>query len=244
MTLSPESRTESGTTTATPVRDIWSWLAEIHIRQMPIALRAPSAGCSGVSNLLAVDPDRQLLLLDALHKAGASVAAGDRLHLETDLDEQRLTIECRVQDVVPLPEGPAYLAIEPKLERLESRRSSNRVHLQPSMLLDAAISQRDFGKLPAHVLDISKGGFGAQTPTVLAVPNGSRVHCSLVLPDVKVFVDATVRHTRVGDEGVRMGLQFKDVTPILEGELRRAMEMLQQQLEGGEATPPEPPKAA
>lgn len=243
MTLSPESRTERTTTPAPPVRDVWSWLAEIHVRQMPIALRAPSAGCSGVSNLLAVDPDRQLVLLDALHKAGASVAAGDKLHLETDLDEQRVSIECRVQDVVPLPEGPAYLAVEPKLERLESRRATNRVHLQPSMLLDAAISQRDFGKLPAHVLDLSQGGFGAQTPNVLAVPNGSRVHCSLVLPDVKVFVDATVRHTRVGDEGIRLGLQFKDVTPILEGELKRAMEMLQQQLESS-GTNSEPPKAA
>ena len=182
--------------------------------------------------------------LGALHKAGASVAAGDKLHLETDLDEQRLSIECRVQDVVPLPEGPAYLAIEPKLERLESRRTSNRVHLQPSMLLDAAISQRDFGKLPAHELDLSQGGFGAQAPaTVLAVPNGSRVHCSLVLPDVKVFVDATVRHTRVGDEGVRLGLQFKDVTPILEGELKRAMEMLQKQLEDSPDGQPDSPKS-
>lgn len=244
MTLSPESRVDRSPPNPSPARDIWSWLAEIHVRQMPIALRAPSAGCSGVSNLLAVDPERQLVLLDALHKAGANVAAGDKLHLETDLDEQRLSIECRVQDVVPLPEGPAYLAIEPKLERLDSRRAFNRVHLQPSMLLDAAISQRDFGKLPAHVLDISKGGFGAQTPSVLAVPNGSRVHCSLVLPDVKVFVDATVRHTRVGDEGIRLGLQFKDVTPILEGELRRAMEMLQHQLESGDPPPSEPPKAA
>src|SRR5262249_24032422 len=131
---------------------------------------------------------------------------------------------------VRLPEGPAYLAVEPTLERRGSRRPAHRVDLQPARALDAAVSQRDIGKLPAHVLDLSQGGFGAEAHRPIPGPHGSRVHWSLVLADVKVFVEATVRHTRMGDEGVRIGLQFKDVTPILENELMRAMEQLKEQL--------------
>jgi len=237
MTEPSAASPDEGAPGSAPARDVWELLAELHVRGVTVSLRTGQGQPNGASRVLAVDEKRGLLLLEGLSEGAAGVVAGDALHLESDLDDRRLGFDCKVSDVVNLPEGIAYLAGAPVLHWDISRRSSERTHLQPSMLLEAAISQRDSGKAsaPVQVLDLSKGGFGVQSQSALDMPKGAHVHCVLALPDVKVFLEATVRHTQVGNEGVRIGLQFSDVTPILEAELQQAMQQIQGRLKAPEA---------
>ena len=212
-----------------------------------MSLRTENGAASGTTRLLEVDEPRGLLLLETLHDADAAVAAGDMLHLETDLDDRRITLGCRVRDLVQLPDGSAYMAEQPVLRLNESRRSSQRLRLDSTPRIDAAIRARHSGNLPVQVLDVSSGGFGAQLSCALNLPDGMRVNCTLDLPEVKVFVEATVRHTRMADGGVRVGLQFSEMTPLLEHEMKLAMEQLSEQLQraaedhAAKAPPSSPP---
>jgi c-di-GMP-binding flagellar brake protein YcgR len=225
---------------------MWELLIALQSRKTPMSLSKFGDSVGGSTLILAADPDRELLLLDALREPDAPIAAGDRLYLETQIDGRRLGFNCRVQEAVELHDGKAYLAEQPTLVLDETGRAAYRVQVPQEKLLEFDITERDLGRLPAQVLDISRHGMGAQLPAQSEVADGVRVHCSLDLPDVKVFVEATVRHARTADDGVRVGLQFSEIAPVIQAELNRAVLQLERQLSTDKTAPgtpaePEPP---
>ncbi len=230
MTQSQDPRA-TDTPTTLPARDVWSLLEELQAHNVTLSLRTSDGNVSGATLVLAIDLEHTMLMLDALRNPSRPIVAGDKVHLETTIGGQRVAFDCCIRDTVQFQEGMAYLAADPVLLVDEAhRRAAPRLQLPPAHLLEAAIAQRDMGKLPVQVIDISRMGFGAQIEAPTEMPDGMRVHCSLDLPDIKVFVSATVRHTHTEGSGVRVGLQFSEIAPVVQNELNRAVSELEHRL--------------
>jgi c-di-GMP-binding flagellar brake protein YcgR len=228
-----EPHTPPAADTAEPEpRDIWKLLAELQEQKTEVSLLTMDRSVTGATYVLAFERNDNMLLLNALANPERLMTAGDTLQLEATINGFRVAFECDVIDILQLQAGKAYLGARPMLTFDEThRRVTPRLQLPADHKFEAAIVRRDMGTVPAQVVDISRMGFGAQIDTPPAdMPDGTRVHCSLDLQDLKVFVSATVRHTRAADSGVRVGLQFAEVAPAIQGELNRAVTELERQL--------------
>ena len=206
----------------------WEMLAGLTSLQTHIFLRCP--GAQGVSMLIDADHDRQVIVLDALRGVPPPRKVGAPMRLEVQIDGRRLEFGCYFQEQVVLPDGPAWLASRPRLLRDMERRVAYRVRIPTRAPLSAMIADADGADLHARILDISHLGFCATIPLALEVETGLVVKSRLMLPDMEVAAEASVRHFAVTPEGTRLGFQFVGLERPLATALQRNVVRLEREL--------------
>lgn len=254
--MSNEEQPHSTTRLYASGQNVWELLsglqtlrATLNLQRIPAssgeigtAPPAPDADAGGLTVILGAEPQHDALVVDALRQAPANLTAGEMLLLETQVEGRRLGFHARLREILQLADGPAYVLEHPEIVQDEQRRAAYRVILPSALRLEAALASRNSYDMPARVVDISSLGFGAHVSRPVALPDGVRVDCALTLPDVNIYVEATVRHHETAAGMTRVGLQFSEITPLLESELSRAVFQLERRLIRGDQPPLRPSK--
>jgi len=222
--------TKQNNTDEAEQRKCWELLAALQALHTTVAMRGSKGKALGAGMVLAVDPERGVLLLDMPYKSRSEIETDELLRLDAQIEGRRLEFSCHMQRIVQLPDGPAFLANKPILRVDKQRRAAYRVHLPSMQVLQAAIASGDGDEMEARLVDISILGFAARMPKPVPLDEGVTVRCRISLPDLDLEAEATVRHNvREGSE-TRLGLQFKDLNPALEQTLNRAVVKLERMI--------------
>jgi c-di-GMP-binding flagellar brake protein YcgR len=110
------------------------------------------------------------------------------------------------------------------------RRAAFRVKIPDPGWLTATIVNPEGERIGALVMDLSRMGMGAQLPAGVVIQQGAQLHCKLEFEEMTVDTQATVRHCAPDPRSTRLGLEFTDVTPLLDSILNRAVFRLQRYL--------------
>jgi c-di-GMP-binding flagellar brake protein YcgR len=218
------------TEAAAEQRKCWELLAALQTLHTAVAMRNSKGKALGVGMVLAVDPERGVLLLDVPVKSHAHIETDELMRLEAQIEGRRLEFTCHMQRIVQLPDGPAFLANKPILRVDKQRRAAYRVHLPSMQDLQAAIADDDGKELDARLIDISILGFGARVPAPVPFAEGVTVRCRISLPDLDLNAEATVRHNVREMGATRLGMQFKALSPAMEQSLNRAVVKLERMI--------------
>lgn len=206
----------------------WAILAGLQASASHVFLR--SAASQGVSLLVEADPDRQIVMFDALRGVPPPDRVGAPMRFESHVDGRRLEFGCYFQSVLQMSDGPVWVATEPRLLRDMERRNCFRLRIPTRSVLKASIADADGGALSSLLVDVSSAGFGATLQEPLTAEIGTIAQCSLELPGLRIDCQANLRHLESVGHGTRVGFQFIDMPRPLSSALGRTVVSLEREL--------------
>lgn len=211
-------------------------LQQLHARRATLALRAPASPVAASSLVLAVDPGRGAVLLDALFPspAQAAVRSGAELPFSARLDGVAVEGRLRVRAVEPRRDGDVIVAELPRELLWVQRRAAFRVPVSgwaSSQVIAQGARHR------ARIVDVSVLGLGATLASEVPVPAGAETLWELHLPQGSITAPVLVRSARREPGGVlRLGGQYARLAPPQWLLLERTVAQLQRA--GLQGSPP------
>ncbi len=188
-------------------RECWSLLSALQMLRAHLWIGRVGDPSMGLSVIVAVDPDRNYFLIDALREADR-LTPGTALYFDTQVEGRRLRFECQLAEIVGLDGGPAYRALEPRLVLDQQRRNAYRVRVPETLRLPAALSSGSV-RAPARMLDLSTQGCSTRVESALYISRGDALHVQFKLGEFDLACAATVRHVQRLGGAARIGMEFE-----------------------------------
>ena len=197
--------------------------------QLGIRLPGAPAICSTI--LLEVDYAGGNLLLDEIYPAAGNeyARAGALVRVQGRIDGSRVEFECIIDEITGDEGAPAYRATLPSRVRYFERRGSYRLTIPPELKLPPALFSAAAGPLAGRLVDISRDGAGTLVEQAEA-DVGAELACTFALPDARFSAEVEVRSARNGEDGMRLGLEFRSLDPSQRAAVDRAIAALERTL--------------
>ncbi len=206
-------------------------LHRLRLHHCLLSVRADPADPWRTSLVIAVDPARQRIDLDALHPPPPhSPVAGQWLSVRGRVDGGDLHFSCRCAGGAERDGEPILTAEFPDEVFIRERRGAFRLNLPPQLALPPSALGRSRPEHDAQLLDLSYAGAGALVARTVEPAPGSTVRLRIRLPGTTVDTAAQVRSTARHRDGVRVGLRFDALGADEEGRLTQAINALERQL--------------
>lgn len=179
-------------------------------RQTLVFMHVPGRPINSVTSLLAVDPDRGEILLDAAQESiiNERIAAGDRVAFETSLDNIRVSFDGRSVALAAFEGRPALrMALPDAISRVQ-RRDSFRMDVPVFKPATWSMAGR---RLTLPVKDISSTGLALHDNELdMDITPGAEYDGVLSLPEIGAFA-ITVRVVHHADQDAGKGRSLRRI---------------------------------
>lgn len=210
---------------------IESLLHRLRLHRSLLSVRVEGAQRWHSTMVVAVDPQKDRLDLDALHPAPRhDLAAGTQLLVRGRVDSGDLRFRCKVVGNAKVNDEPTLKTTLPEEIFVFERRGAFRLNLPAFLNLPPSRIGREQPEHDARLVDISHTGAGALVPRTVEPAIEDSLRVRIQLPGTVIDADAQVRSVTPISTGIRVGLQLAGLRGADEAHLTQAINSLERQL--------------
>lgn len=210
---------------------IESMLHRLRLHHSLLSVRVEGAQRWHSTMIVAVDPQKNSLDLDALHPAPRhDLATGTPLLVRGRVDSGDLRFRCKVVGNANVDGNAALKATLPEEIFVFERRGAFRLNLPAFLKLPPSRIGRQQPEHDARLVDISHTGAGALVPRTVEPAIDDSLRVRIQLPGAVIEADAEVRSITPISTGIRVGLQLGGLRGHDEAHLTQAINSLERQL--------------